>query len=42
MTESIEWGACPVCGGRVAGEVDGWRSDGTHGAADGKTDGKEL
>lgn len=22
MTENIEWGACPVCGGRVAGEVD--------------------
>lgn len=28
MTENIEWGACPVCGGRVTGKVDGWRSDG--------------
>lgn len=28
MTESIEWGACPVCGGRVAGEVDGWECNG--------------
>ena len=28
MTESIEWGACPVCGGRVAGEVDSWECNG--------------
>lgn len=27
MTENIEWGACPVCGGRVTGKVDNWRSD---------------
>lgn len=28
MTENIEWGACPVCGGRVAGEVDSWECNG--------------
>lgn len=28
MTENIEWGACPVCRGRVTGKVDNWRSDG--------------
>lgn len=28
MTECIEWGACPVCGGRVAGEVDSWECNG--------------
>lgn len=26
MAENIEWGACPVCGGRVAGKIDSWRS----------------
>lgn len=28
MTENIEWGACPVCGGRVAGEADSWECNG--------------
>ena len=28
MTENIEWGACPVCGGRVAGEIDSWECNG--------------
>ena len=28
MTENIEWGACPVCGGRVTGEVDSWECNG--------------
>lgn len=28
MTKNIEWGACPVCGGRVAGEVDSWECNG--------------
>ncbi len=26
MAENIEWGACPVCGGRVTGKIDSWRS----------------